>query len=462
MKSKFLLLSFTFLVGGTVFAQESVLKNDFAFGSEIEITNNNSVIDVVLPEDVYRVVKSSALADLAVFNAKNEAVPHILVTPDPKVVAKALNPEDLTLFPIYGAINNESSIGDINVSTSTDGAIVEIKSGRQSSDKVNNKDVSQKIIGYLLDASKIENKVEKLQVSLDAVKDNYFFKVTLEGSQDLKSWSAVELDAVLANFDVNSESLQKNEIELQGSKFAYYRISWRSTDEEIKLVSVKAIFESESIKIEEPLQWKTVSGSKTQGVGDQIAFQYDLEGFYPVSGMKVQFADQNSIARVSIEAANEQSGPWTSIQSSTFFKVIKEGAELSNLEVSFGERRFRFWRLNLNSNLAGVGGRFPEISFGWRPNIVRFLARGEGPFAVAYGSATAVGVAQSDLISGDWTKEVGKGTLNNRLTFGGPEKLLGEKKPEYPIKKIVLWSILLLGVVLLGSMAFQVRKQTQN
>ncbi len=201
---------------------------------------------------------------------------------------------------------------------------------------------------------------------------------------------------MLAKFEVNNEKLEKNEIELQRSNFAYYRISWGNTNEEIKLTSVKAIFASESVQVEEPLQWRTVSGSKVPSTSGPIVYQYDIEGYFPVSGLKVRFADKNSIARVSIEAANDQNGPWTFIQSPTFFTVVKEGAELSNLQVGMDGRRFRFWRLNLNSNPSGVGGRFPEISFGWRPNFARFLARGEGPFSVAYGSATAVGVAQQN------------------------------------------------------------------
>jgi hypothetical protein len=455
MASRLFLLLTILVVGGSSFAQQNILKEDFAFGSEIEITDNKSVIDVILPEDVYQVTKSNTLADLAVFNSKGEVVPHILVTPESKVIDKSLPSEDLTLFPVYGAKNSESNFSNIKISTAKDGTIVEIQSGN----KVNKKDKSKKtVVGYLVDATKIKNKIEKFQISLDGVQDNYFIKVILEGSQDLKNWSAIESEAVLAKFEVNNEKLKKDKVQLSGSAFTYYRISWPSTSDEIKLSSVKAIFSTEKEKVEEPLQWKPVTGIKTPAANDKIIYQYDVGGYYPVSGLKVQFADQNSIARVSIEAANDEKGAWSPIQTSTFFTVIKEGAELSNLQVNFSDRQFRFWRLHLNSNLAGVGSRFPDITFGWRPNIVRFLARGEGPFTLAYGSSKAINVPQSDLINADWTKEVGKGNLKSKVAFGGPEKLVVEKKSEYPIRKIMLWGVLLLGVVLLGSMAFQVKK----
>ena len=456
MANRLIFLLSILVVGGAAFGQQSLSKEDFAFGSEIEIIDNKSVVDVILPEDVYQVTKSNTLTDLAVFNSKGEVVPHILVTPESKVIDKSLPSEDLTLFPVYGAKNSESNFSNIKISTAKDGTIVEI----QSSNKTNKKDKSKKtVVGYLIDATKIKNKIEKFQLSLDGVQDNYFIKVILEGSQDLKNWNAIESDAVLAKFEVKNEKLKKDEVQLSGSAFTYYRISWPSTSDEIKLSSVKAVFSTKKERVEE-LQWKAVSGIKTPAVNDQLIYQYDVGGYYPVSAIKVQFADQNSIARVSIEAANDEKGAWSHIQASTFFTVIKEGAELSNLKVNFSDRQFRFWRLHLNSNLAGVGSSFPDITFGWRPNIVRFLARGEGPFTLAYGSSKAINVPQSDLINADWTKEVGKGNLKSKIAFGGPEKLVVEKKSKYPLRKIMLWGILLIGVVLLGSMAFQVKKQT--
>ena len=234
MANRLIFLLSILVVGGAAFGQQSLSKEDFAFGSEIEIIDNKSVVDVILPEDVYQVTKSNTLTDLAVFNSKGEVVPHILVTPESKVIDKSLPSEDLTLFPVYGAKNSESNFSNIKISTAKDGTIVEI----QSSNKTNKKDKSKKtVVGYLIDATKIKNKIEKFQLSLDGVQDNYFIKVILEGSQDLKNWNAIESDAVLAKFEVKNEKLKKDEVQLQGSAFTYYRISWPSTSDEIKLSS---------------------------------------------------------------------------------------------------------------------------------------------------------------------------------------------------------------------------------
>ncbi len=433
---------------------EKISKDDFAFGNEIEMTRIGSVVEVPLTEEVYLATRTQSRADLAIFNSKWEVVPHLLVTPDSTVINTSIPPVELTLFPVFGTKMDDSRFSHIKVTTSNDGAIVEIDGGTSPVE------LSKKLItGYVIDASKIKERVEKLQISLDGLQDNSFVHLIIQGSQDLRTWSNIENNGVLAKFEINNEKLTKDEIFLKGVSYPYYGISWQSHAAEIKLGSVKAVFAMQSETQEEFLSWKTVGGVKDATVNEQIIYQYDLGGHYPISGLKVKFADQNSVAKVSIEAAMVESGPWSSVSSETFFTVLKEGSEFSKLQTKFIGRTNRYWRLILKSSVAGVGSQFPEVSFGWGKDLVRFLARGEGPFTLAYGSAKIHTIPQAELISAEWAKEIGQGNLKSQVTLGGPAKLVIEAKSEYPLRKIALWSILVLAVILLGSMVLQVRKQ---
>jgi len=284
--------------------------------------------------------------------------------------------------------------------------------------------------------------------------------MSVEGSDDLKAWDTVEADGVLGKFEINSEKLTKDEVQLNAKKYNYYRLILRSDAGEVTLNGAKAVFSTSQEKAEDALQWKDVVGKKIEEPNSQIVYQYDVGGFYPISGIKVRFVDQNSTASLSVDTSNSENGPWNPVKTANFFAVTKEGANLSNLQTTFDERQSRFWRIRLNSNSSGVGSRFPDISFGWRAKVIRFLARGDAPFTLAYGSSKVVNAPQSDLVGSDWAKEVGAGTLKDKLPFGGTEKLVVVEKTEYPWKKIVLWGLLLVGVIFLGSMALQVKKQT--
>jgi len=455
--SKFAVVTGLFLF--SVNAQAALSKRDFAYGNEIVAEGGKSVIAAELPESVYQTAKNPNLADLAVFNAKDEIVPHLLAVTANQATETAAPPLALPVFPLYSEKKGDLGFSKMKISTTSDGTILEIDNRPGAKEK------GRKISGFLVDASRIENiraakGIEKFRVKLEA-KENYFLKATLEGSQNLETWVPLENGAVLASFDVNGEKLLKDELPLSGGAFKYYRIAWVNPAEQTRVVSVEAHFPAEVGSVEMPWKWASVAGTKVIDSGGQgLAYQFDTGSYYPVSAVKVQFADQNSIARVLVEAANAAVGPWTQVASASFYTVQREGAVLSNLQSKFPESRFRFWRLKLSSSPGGIGSSFPAVSLGWRADTVKFLARGEGPFVLAYGSAEIQNPPQPDLFQGDWSSSVASGTLKEKLTLGGDGKLVAVIKAEPPPwRKFVLGGVLLLGVILLGGMALQVRKE---
>jgi len=447
-----LFLATVFFYSTLTLAQQSLMKEDFAFGNEIVITDQKSVVQITLPEDVYKTAINPSLSDLGIFNSHNEVVPHVFVAPAVKTIEKELPSEALTLFPIYGEKGEQNGFENIKVSTSNNGAIVNIQNNKQTN---NNKIIT----GYLIDTSKIKHPINKLQFSVDDLQENQLIKISVEGSNDLKTWNTIGSEDVLGKFEINNEKLIRNELALHGSKYKYYRLAWSSHDG-VKLNAAKAIFIKSEEKQKENLQWMNVASKKIENPQHKTLYEYDLGGYYPICAVRVKFADQNSTADLSIEAAANEKGPWTAIESVNFFTLMKDNTNLAKLQADFDPQKFRFWRVMLNSNMAGVGSHFPEISFGWQPISLRFLARGVGPFTLAYGSSTTENLPQTDLINSEMTKEVGTGTLKEKIALGGPEKLVVVEKSEYPWKKIMLWSLLLMGVALLGFMAFQVKKQT--
>ncbi len=438
-------------------SQTAIVKNDFAFERKIAVEKEKSVIDVILLDDVYQTTKNNSLADLAVFNSKNELVPHTLVRSEAKVVDKSAPPADLTAFPVMANADDASDhFSDIKVTTTTDGSIAEIHNGvsNGSSDAS-----AKKTVGYLVDSSKIKNRVEKLKFDLADMPENTFVYLKLEGSQDLKAWTVLENDAVLAKFEVNGEKVTKDEVAIQPSTSAYYRMSWKKMDSEFKIKSVRVEFSAEKEKQDQAKQWFTRQGTKITDPGGKVIYQYDLGGYYPVSGFKFQFADQNSVARVTFRGSNSATDSWLVVDSAIFYTLKKDEKILSQLQTDISPRSFRYWQVELASGQAGVGSQFPEVSFGWLPDSIRFLARGQAPFVLAYGSSKAVNFPQVELVNTALSNDVGIGTLGEKSVLGGADRLIVEVPSDHPWKKIILWLVLFFGVVLLGSMAYQVKKQ---
>jgi hypothetical protein len=440
-----------FIFSGMLKAQESINKEDFAFGQEIVVSENKSIIDVPLPENVYRTLRNSDLSDLAVFNAKNELVPHALIVKEIKTIDKVIPPMDLTIFPVFSSIKNENNFSHIKIETDKSGTITEIQNSKNNAS-------GKSLTGYLIDAHLVKNPIEKFQVLIEENKENYLTTAQIEGSEDLISWNKIQTNSVLAKFEVNNEKLIKDEIILDDHRYNYYRLSLVDGASELKLISVKAFPKIEKEQVDEPLNWLTIKSDVSKEKQPHI-YHYNLGGYYPISAIKFKFADQNSFAKISVLSSKNGIDQWTPILSKTFFTVLREGKTFSQLETNYPLIESHFLRIELESNPAGFGSRFPEVSIGWRPRLLRFLARGEGPFVLAYGSATIINHSHSDIMSSEWSNDIALATLKEKFNLGGEEKLVLVEKSQFPWKKILLACLLVLGVILLGSMVYQLKKQ---
>jgi hypothetical protein len=92
-----------------------------------------------------------------------------------------------------------------------------------------------------------------------------------------------------------------------------------------------------------------------------------------------------------------------------------------------------------------------------------FVARGEGPFALAYGNpqATPVALPLATLIPGyERGAELRLPEAKAGAVVQGPppsrwERIVGEAQP----RRIALWAVLLAGVATLGVMAWRLSRQ---
>jgi hypothetical protein len=105
----------------------------------------------------------------------------------------------------------------------------------------------------------------------------------------------------------------------------------------------------------------------------------------------------------------------------------------------------------------------PILYAGWVPQKIVFAARGEAPFQIAYGSARALpaGYPIETLVPG-WRNDA-RPKLPQAQTL--PEHLLGgaaSLQRQYDRKTWGLWTALVLGVAVLGWMAWRLAKQMQS
>jgi hypothetical protein len=121
----------------------------------------------------------------------------------------------------------------------------------------------------------------------------------------------------------------------------------------------------------------------------------------------------------------------------------------------------RYWLLRVDPR-AGAPGEAPPLRAGWQPQEIVFAARGHAPFTLAYGNYQAASGALpiATMVPGyDSAKNplanVAVARAGEPITLGGAEQL--RKPPD--VKRWVLWAALVLGVVVLGWMAWRLSRE---
>jgi hypothetical protein len=187
----------------------------------------------------------------------------------------------------------------------------------------------------------------------------------------------------------------------------------------------------------------------------QEAF-FDLEAHPPVDRLNVLLPEVNTMVNVEISSRREANGPWRTIARAGLFRLAAAEGDSQNAPIEVALDRDRYWKVRQIS-----GGSFSQSPLRfraqWIPDQVTFLARGSGPFLLAYGSSAAAG-AQADLSLLPANVEIEAATTGDSVVLGGPERLKPHAAP-MPRSQFALWGALLFAVAGLAWMASRLMKE---
>jgi hypothetical protein len=115
--------------------------------------------------------------------------------------------------------------------------------------------------------------------------------------------------------------------------------------------------------------------------------------------------------------------------------------------VDVGSTRDRFWKLSTDEARGGFGGEPPALRVGYRPDDLVFVARGEPPFEMAFGSRGLEPPPRAtESLRAIGTVRDGRLAPSTELTLGEARPLAGERALREPLipdwKRFVLWAVL--------------------
>jgi hypothetical protein len=419
--------------------------SDFAYGIPIEADTRDALYEIEIPAAVYRGVTRADIGDIRVFNGQGEVVPHAL-----RPLVRTIAAVSLPVFPLYGEVDEKLGDLSVRINKRGDGAIIDIQKRAKGSGQMD------RLRGYLVDASSLKSAIEALHFDWKTASESFVGQVRVEGSDDLAAWTILADKAALARLTFGGHQVQRNRVELRFATFKYLRVSWPKS--QAPLESLSAAAEPAAHVIDSPRVWETIAGSEIPGKRGE--YSYDLSGHFPFDRLRVALPQVNSLVQLQILARATTSDEWRPMTSATAYRLRDRDTEVTSQEIAIKSRGERYWLLRADQKGGGVGGGVPAIQIGWVPQRLVFVARGVGPFQLAFGNAGTKPAAYpiEALIPGyktDAEFKIKPATLGAQITISGAARL----RASWDHKKLALWGSLIFGVMLLGWMALRLLRQ---
>lgn len=436
-----LLLVLLLLASSTARAQ--VTSSDFAFGSELTLDGSGPIYRVPVPPDVYRSATRTDLGDLRVFNAADEPVPHAVE--HTTATAEAARPVSIPFFALSDTVR--ATDPGLLVRRDAAGTVIELapRSGRTDRPRA----------AYLLDARPADRPIRRLTFSWPDDAPDFVTSVQIATSADLSRWTPLVRDAALADLRQGGQRLARRTVSLEAPVAApFLRVTWPDGEAPPPLTRVEA----EVVAAERPAERSWMPAALLDAAGSTYTF--DLGARPPADGARIRLPEVNTLGSAALESATAPDGPWRSRASGPIYRLRLDGTELTTPEFFFATTPARYWRLRVEPEGA-LGRQPPELEIGYVPETVLFVARGEGPFHLAYGNPGADPTAMSPATVLGSVPRAGGRSLVSPARAGEPFDLAGPSVlgSTRSAQRLVLWAVLVLGVALLGWMAWRLSRQ---
>ena len=404
---------------------------------------------VVLEPEIYRRAWSPQLVDVQVYNATGQALPSALLAPDQPLAQPPVQRE-LPWFALPAL--DARSRNDLQLLTErdADGRVrrVEARVGASTG--------TGPSAGWLIDASVLgQQPLAALVLDWAEREQPLQVNVQVDVSDDLRNWQQIDAQVPLVDLQRAGKRLLQRRIEI-GHGARYVRVLGNDAQALPALRGVLAEVPPAPATI--PWEWLTLQ-PKQQADG---AFEFELDGRFPIGRLDVATTG-NSLVQWTAFSRDDagadwqrRTAPWVAYQ----VQADAAGQQQSPPRELGETTRDRYWKLVADpANSATV----PLLRLGYRPEVLMFLSQGAAPYALAVGSATAsrqdapVGVVIADLRSRngpEWQPSLAR-------LEGPPEVLAGEAALQAPRdwKRWLLWSLLILGVLVVGGLALSVLRQ---
>ncbi|MES2019564.1 MAG: DUF3999 family protein [Pseudomonadota bacterium] len=442
------------------------LPANYSHAIALTVSGKNAMVQLRLPPAAYLNAHSASLDDLRVFDARGAALPFALL--HPATEAKDSRRQfAVKLFPVGVAEGDTRDVrNDVDIKLAPDGSVTSISSRHAAASAP----AADGHAGLILDFGSERTPVDALVFTLPDGVTNYQAQVALEVSDDLQRWETVGYAnlAWLANRE--RDTLTSNRMEFGARTMRYGRLYWPQGNAR-PFAAIMA--ESRASADVAPAQDSIVLPPHAGRFPNDLA--YDAPIGLPVSRLGLNFSATNVVmpALVGhyIELPTTKGSSATRWEFSprlqtTVFQITQDGKQRGSRDIELDEVHATSWVIRAPDARA----RQPALRLAWTPQTLVFLGSGAPPYTLHVGRDKARSMQRAiDLVAPGFS---GAELQGLEQAVAGPVKASGPDGREASAaleagraahqRVLILWAMLLLGVGVLGFMAWKLVAQMKK
>lgn len=442
MRAGCVVLLLALAVGAAVQAAPLEPKQ-FAYGMPIVTPGEAAEYRLEIPAEVYLKSVQPGLRDLQIFNGKGEPVPFAIVPPQ---VPPRGHPAG-TALPLF-ALRDDSpaALNALRVAIDAHGSALSVQA--QGADTEANESVS-----YVLDGRAVQSPVSAIQLHWPPDAADFAGRVRVEAADTLGLWHLIAAAAPVASLHANGAELIEDRIELPATRAQFFRLSWNGRPPPFRLISAAVELADASDGIERA---SLIVGA-APGTGRAGEFAFDLHATPPTDCLNLVLPELNTVIDAEILARANPGQPWQQITRGGFYRLQSADGELRNGPIKTDLTPFRYWLVRVLRPAPSAGSAAPRLEVQWRASNALFLARGAGPYTMAYGSGSTMGAA-SPLSSLPDSVAPLAASAGPPAILGGESRLKASMAPG-AWRDLILWVTLVAGLAILAWMAWRLMKE---
>lgn len=357
----------------TAFAQSAT---DFAVRADVVVPPGAAVVRAALPGPSIAALRSGNGGDLRVFNGSGMSLPHALIDASTEAQTRPDAPgQRLIALPIFAATSTTANAPSLRIEEGPTRRVIEYSSAKPTPG------ARQEQRGLLFDTRKIETDVRALELE-GTLPAATIVKVTLDASQDLKSWRTLVTDAPVFDFGADGPGNRRVALPVaQSLKDHYVRLRW-NVPGNLPVTAMQTV----GVGSAKSVPPTTLELGAPTSTADNAA-EWTLPSGLRVAGLRLQTSAANALMPVRVLTRARAGDPWQAVASTVVYRMTgTDGAIGVNPSIPVNTVLAPQLRVEAlrGYNLTGVP---LTLTVEHPPLHVLFVATGEGPFSIATGKS---------------------------------------------------------------------------